>query len=67
MRNLQPHVRLTHMKEHQLLANHILVEEEKQVKGPIKDNQLGDQVHALTINYLHHAEAVVQHNSKWQD
>jgi hypothetical protein len=29
------------------------VEEEQQVRGPIKDNQLGEKVQEVTINYLH--------------
>jgi hypothetical protein len=57
--NLQPHVRLIHMKEQKSLDNKILVEEEQQVSCPIKDNQLGEQVQEVTINYLHYAEAVV--------
>jgi hypothetical protein len=54
--NLQPHVQLIHPKEHQRLDNQILVEEEKQDRGPIKENQLGEQVQEVTINYLHHVE-----------
>jgi hypothetical protein len=53
-----------HLKEHQCLDNRILVEEEKQDRGSIKDNQLGEQFQEVTNNYLHRAEEVVQHSSK---
>jgi hypothetical protein len=55
------------LKEHQLLDNQFLVEEVQYVKDPKEDRQLEVQVKEGTINYLHHAEAVVQHSSKWQE
>jgi hypothetical protein len=36
-------------------------------QGPIEDNQLEVQVQEVTVNYLHYAEVVVQHSSKWQE
>jgi hypothetical protein len=43
----------------------ILVEEENIDRDPIKENQLGEKVQEVTVNYLHHTKAVVQHSSKW--
>jgi hypothetical protein len=43
------------------------VEEEQHDMDPIKENQLGEQVQEVIVNYLHCVEVVVQHNSKWQD
>jgi hypothetical protein len=57
-------VQLIHQKEHQPLDNQILVEEEQLEIDPIKENQLGEQVQEVTVNYLHHTEVVVQHGSK---
>jgi hypothetical protein len=56
-----------HQKKNQRLDNQILVEEKQQDTHPIKEHRLGEPVQEVTINYLHHAEAVVQHSSKWQD
>jgi hypothetical protein len=43
------------------------VEEEKQDKGPIKENQLGEKFHEVTFNYPNHVDKIAQHNSKWHD
>jgi hypothetical protein len=43
------------------------VEEKQKYMDPIKKNQMGEPLQEVTFKYLHHAEAVVRHNSKWQD
>jgi hypothetical protein len=36
-------------------------------QGSNRENEVEVQVHEVTINYLHHAEVVVQQVSKWLD
>jgi hypothetical protein len=34
---------------------------------PNREQQLEEPVREPTVKYIHHAEVVVQHSSKWQD
>jgi hypothetical protein len=57
-------VQLIHQKEHHHLDNGILVEEKQQDMDPIKENQPGEPIKEMIVNYLHHTEAVFKHSSK---
>jgi hypothetical protein len=60
-------VRLIHQKEHHHLDNQILVEERQQEVHLNKEKQLEEPVQEVVVKYLHHAEVVVHHSSRWQD
>jgi hypothetical protein len=67
MWNSLPHVRLVHQKEHHHLDNQNLVEDRHQEIHPNKEQQLEEPVQEVPVKYLHCAEVVVQHSSRWQD